>query len=224
MLHIALVCEGKTDKPVLKNILKSFFEIDKTIKVPELQPSTPPWDVDGGSEEGGWRILKRYLGTTEFTKALNKYSYVIVQLDSDVCEEIGFDCPPNFFANCSIEEFYVGVKAKVESWIDRQVQGTYAKYQHKIIFAICIHSTEYWLLVHHYPSEIGQKYNSFDRINAKFTVDNKKKLYKKGIRTDRYREHSAGFADIEVLKSLVGRSFSLDLFLMQLACVKSNTP
>lgn len=180
--------------------------------------------MDGGSEEGGWRILKRYLGTTEFTKALNKYSYVIVQLDSDVCEEIGFDCPPNFFANCSIEEFYVGVKAKVESWIDRQVQGTYAKYQHKIIFAICIHSTEYWLLVHHYPSEIGQKYNSFDRINAKFTVDNKKKLYKKGIRTDRYREHSAGFADIEVLKSLVGRSFSLDLFLMQLACVKSNTP
>lgn len=224
MIHMALVCEGKTDKPVLKNLIKAFFSDDE-VNMPELQPAAAPWiGENSGSTEGGWPILKKYIGTEEFRTNLEFYDYTVIQLDSDVCEKVGFDCPPNFFANCSIEEFYVGIKAKVENWIDIQVQGTYAQYQHKIIFAICVHSTEYWLLVHHYPSEKGKKDNAFDVINEKLTIDKKKKLCKKGFRTDSYQDYSRDFSDIGKLNSVVGKSFSLDLFLMQLACVKNHTP
>jgi hypothetical protein len=92
--RFALIAEGITDAAVIENILIGFFQDD------EEEPAVNPVQLcdgrplaPGQAPPGGWTLVLDALRSGSVAKALQTNDYVVIHIDSDVCEEKGFDVP-----------------------------------------------------------------------------------------------------------------------------------
>jgi len=86
MIRFGLVAEGKTDIIILDNILYGYFndlEGDE-IEVTALQPN-----LDETDSFGSWYNVLEYCKSAEFREAFDFLDYLVIQMDSDICEELG---------------------------------------------------------------------------------------------------------------------------------------
>ena len=88
MNAFGLITEGPTDQVVIENILTGYFG-DYDILFNELQPLRDA--SSGQSEIGGWTKVLEYCGSSKFKEAFQFNKYVIIQVDTDISEEPGFD-------------------------------------------------------------------------------------------------------------------------------------
>lgn len=139
MITFGLIAEGATDMTVLENILIGYFddvEEDK-IEVTFLQPS-----VDETSF-GGWYNALEYCKSDDFRDAFNFLDYLIIQVDTDICQEIDIaiigenekDKLPKF-----LEKIHTKI---ITEYIGKDF---FERHQERIIFALSVHSIECWLL------------------------------------------------------------------------------
>lgn len=166
-MRIGVICEGVTDFPVIRNILYAFFredQIDLLQRLPDIPVNYS--HAQPNNISGGWREIPKFLFNAEFRQSVSLFDYLIVQIDTDVCELAGFDVVPQSMADHDIAGFYERIKAKLAEWIDQGEPNFFAKHQHKLIFCISVHSLEYWLLIHQYPHCVGQKHDCFNVFNA----------------------------------------------------------
>ena len=77
-MRFAIAGEGCTDFIVLQNLLIGFFN-DKNLSVTRLLPKD--------KEPVGWGNVLKYLATEEFRIGALYNDYVVVQIDTDKCEE-----------------------------------------------------------------------------------------------------------------------------------------
>jgi len=133
-LKIGVVAEGISDYWVIKHLVERLLK-DKGAYTVSLQPKiTSAGKQDG---YGGWKNVFRYIGYKEYIIDLARNEgcdYVIVQLDTDVCEEYGVNKSTNhdILFNC--------VCTKINETIHPDFNTS------RIIPAICIHSLECWLI------------------------------------------------------------------------------
>lgn len=142
MTSFALITEGVTDQAVLDNILCGYFGEDN-IEINPLQPLRQDKD-----SFGNWLNVFDYCSSPKLTQSLQVNDYVIIQIDTDVSEEVGYDIPK--YVNKAgenrektVEQMIDDVKRKL---IDILTPKIHQKYQSRIIFAICVDSLECWLL------------------------------------------------------------------------------
>lgn len=137
-----IVAEGNTDFRVLRIIIESIID-DAVVNV--LVPS-----VDAYSHKtvgrAGWENVVDYLKSNLIVDALDYSDYLVIQIDTDECEHINYNACSITLAEENMELFYETIKSKIIEWINSYCPDTYEQYQDKIIFAICIHSLECWLL------------------------------------------------------------------------------
>lgn len=88
MISFGLVTEGITDQAVIANILYGFFN-DTNLDITELQPLRDETDKNRTSNFGGWHSLIEYCKSKQFKLAFQTIDYIIIQIDTDVCEEYG---------------------------------------------------------------------------------------------------------------------------------------
>lgn len=88
MAKFGLVCEGITDQIVLENILYGFYNKDYEDIDDEIQRVQP--SLDDTDNKGGWTRLFTYLNES-FEEEILNHDYIIIQVDTDVSEEIGFE-------------------------------------------------------------------------------------------------------------------------------------
>lgn len=144
MAKFGLACEGITDQIVIENILCGFYKDYEDLDQ-EIQAFEPLRDQTGKKQEegtGGWTRLLTYLSESRFREDVLNSEYTIVQVDSDICDEVNFDVKKD--TSC-IVTFIESIKAKLISSIDKN-ELFYETNQEKIIFAISVHSLECWLL------------------------------------------------------------------------------
>jgi len=155
MITFGLISEGVTDQNILEDILSGYFGEDE-INVNSLQPKITKdkhghWKINN-DKFGNWLNVFSYCESEGFRKAFQSNDYIIIQIDTDVSEEQGYDIPKsdkdgNLFPP---EEIIQKVKEKLILLMSREF---YEANFNRIIFAISVHSIECWLLPLYYQDK-----------------------------------------------------------------------
>jgi hypothetical protein len=92
----------------------------------------------------GWEKVLEYCGLPHFEQIFLTNDYAIVQIDTDVAEELNFGVPLTVGGSDRPEaDIIAAVKDVIVARIGAAI---YAKYAARILFAIAVHSIECWLI------------------------------------------------------------------------------
>jgi len=143
-----LACEGVTDQVTIENILCGYFQNpDLDQDITELQPPFDETDQKHG--DGGWPILLKYLASARFRDDVLNTEFVILQIDSDIAHKIPVDHQDSEGNELSAGSLMANIRDKLIESINNGELDFYQTYATKIIFSICVHSLECWLVAHH---------------------------------------------------------------------------
>jgi hypothetical protein len=187
----ATVAEGPTDHAVLQNILLGLFK-EHGVESGDISPVQPMLDETGKQlpdSPGGWLQVLRWLEQKKYDSALQYNDFVVVQIDTDTCEEVGYDIQKTFNGVARTPEELVGlVKAKLQHVIGPKDEAAYPS---KFHFAIAVHGVECWLL------PIWGRHQESDEIhNCKQRVDNGLgRANEAGLRKDDVRTYASASSD-----------------------------
>ena len=206
MAKFGLVCEGITDQIVLENILygmysKKYEDIDDEIQ--RIQPS-----LDDTDNKGGWTRLFTYLNES-FEEEILNHDYIIIQVDTDVSEKIGFEVSS---LDLTTSEFIEKVIERLILQINKDKE-IYENYKEKIIFAISVHSLECWILPL-YSKKSNIVHQCLDKL-LKEVPKVSKKLKVNKTRDD-YDKLSRPFVKYKELMKIKSKNMSFDLFINRL--------
>lgn len=158
MMLFGLACEGPTDQITIENILCGYFEnTDLDGEISERQPHLDETDQKQ-IVPGGWSNLLKYLRSTRFRDDVLNYKFIVIQVDTDVSNEKGFDVPQVDAKNQPLtpEILITHVITKLITIIDSGEMGFYQQHSEKIIFCISVHSLECWLYAHHNKKSLSK--------------------------------------------------------------------
>lgn len=210
-LTFATVAEGATDHAVIQNLLLGFCK-DQDLQSGDISPVQPLIDETGkqlGSSVGGWQQVFRWLKEKRYRSAFQFNEHVVVQLDTDVCEQAGFDVAKT--ANGKAippKELVLAVRERLAAVIG---EDDLREYSGRFHFAIAVESIECWLL------PLWGKADEFANIhNCKQRVDDGLARAKSaGLRKDDVRTYLAASAELRKRKRLLETAKSqksLELF------------
>jgi len=139
MHDFALVTEGATDHAILRNILIGYF---KGQREPDIHRELP--DPRAEKQYGGWTLVLQYLREKKFRQAFQLNRYLIVQVDTDIAEDAGFNVPKqDENGQLTIAQFVHNVAMRLQQEIGAD---DVAFYGDKFIFAIGVEQSECWVL------------------------------------------------------------------------------
>ena len=175
-----IVAEGAADHTVLKRVLAGYFGTSDIV-TNALQPLR-----DATTEAfapGGWAQVLEYCRSEHLRSAFSQNEYIVIQIDTDVSEKHpSYGIPHrDESGERSPEQLIAAVCAKLISLMD---EAFYRKYQRKIIFAVCVHSIECWLLpIYYHDGRKEKTVNCLQSLNEKliqqlgFSIDSKDTKY-----------------------------------------------
>ncbi|TDE09980.1 phage tail protein [Dyadobacter psychrotolerans] len=151
MNQFGLIGEGITDQIVIENLLIASFS-DPDILVTYLQPLRDATNDSMALSAGNWHKVLEYCGSENFKDSFQSLDYIIIQIDSDV------------FLSGEVQEKYrniINSSDSCEVIVDKMKgiiigaigEDFYNGVIERIIFAICVHSIECWLLPIYYPTQ-----------------------------------------------------------------------
>jgi len=147
-MRIALTTEGKSEHWIIKHLVENYFK-ETEIFFRQVQPQI----FDDTQESiGGWlEVLKFCERTDDIKAALVETDYLVIQIDTDESQNINFGVSHTKEGNVAKthEELYAGVVEKIQGLINNEV---FIEHSKKIIFAVCIHTIECWLLPIYFTS------------------------------------------------------------------------
>lgn len=209
-LKIGIVAEGISDYWVLKHLIERMLR-NKDPHVISLQPKVLNGKQDGF---GGWLNVFNYIENKEYIIDLaqtEEFDYIVVQIDTDVSIEYGVT------KSADNAQLYLDVVKAINDRVHIEFDKS------KLIFAICIDSTECWLIpfvstklseckkttncVNVVNKEIRRKYGTIDadnKGNAKPQYDEILRLKKKARDIRAISLHNYGFSKfIESLDEII---------------------
>lgn len=148
MVTFGLITEGITDQIIIENVLCGFFD-SEDIDVNMLQPLRDETDKNRCKNYGGWKLTFDYCASTVFRDAMPFNDYIIIQIDTDVSDEVHYDISKldENGDELSPEQLIENVKQKFIDLISNNLgEEFYKQCADKLIFAISVHSIECWLL------------------------------------------------------------------------------
>ncbi|MEN9373926.1 MAG: hypothetical protein RIR79_1478 [Pseudomonadota bacterium] len=210
MEKIGLACEGVTDRAVIKNILCGYFSIQSPQR--HINELSPP--------EGGWRPLLNYLKTERFRDDVESHSCIILQIDTDVSADFGVQHTDDSNNPLSVIKLIERIVAMMVAKIADGDADFYADNSGKIIFAICVHSIECWLLVFYDTSNAYTIDCSCEENLRKFKFPRNTQLTKK---PRNYEVISAPFLESANITTVAAKNESFNYFIQQLQPITIST-
>jgi len=211
MAKFGIAGEGITDQVVIENILCGFYkdydDLDDEIRY--TQPSTDDTDSKEQPPKGGWTRLFTYLGSELFLDDILNDNYMVIQVDTDVSEEIGFEVS----RNCSTVELIEKVKERLILEMNKN-NSAYINHKEKIIFAISVHSLECWILPLYVTKKGEMIHQCFEKL-VKEVPKVSKKLKVNKNRND-YEKLSHDFLKHKKLMKIISQNSSLQIFINRL--------
>lgn len=218
MATFGIIAEGITDQIVIENILLGCCAEDDA--EPVVNYAQPLLDHTGQSKApayGGWALVLDYLRRGEHLKALQWNDYLVIQIDTDVSEQKGYDVPwRDGGKELEPRELAGKVIEKLRGLIG---QAVCAEHGHRFLFAVAVHGIECWLLPLCFSNKKAAKITGcLKAANEERRRKNLKPLAKAdGDEKDpqAYREASRPYTEREVLLKHRDRNPSLGLFVDQ---------
>lgn len=203
--------EGITDQEIISNILFGYFENPNLI-INELQPLRDETDRNKSSYFGGWGNLIEYCKSEIFKYAFQSVDYVIIQIDTDVCEDYHISKRENG-KELNPEQL---IEKVINIFIEIIGNDFYKLIEQRIIFAVSVHSIECWLLpVYYTDSKKSKTVNCLQTLNQAlqkkgFTIDKNNKNF------EYYREISEVFIKKKKLNQYYSQNPSFEIFIKNL--------
>lgn len=182
-MKIGVICEGHTDRAVIRNLLKGLKGIDSS-QITALRPDYSVDETDISylptDNFSNWPTVK---SECENRKKIDQFlslegqDFVIIHIDADRSHEYGV-AKPNKQNVDYADILRASIILKINEWLDN-------KYPNEILYAIAIEETEAWILT------IYEKKDSIKSANPKVKLGYI--LSKKGIH---YAQTHADFFEI----------------------------
>ncbi|MBL5859771.1 hypothetical protein JBO49_03970 [Serratia fonticola] len=211
-MEFGLACEGITDQVVLRNILIGHFrDEDLFDNTSFLQP---PFDetTKKQSDFSNWTLLLKYLKSEKFRDDTYNFDFLVIQVDTDVSAESGFDVSHYDENNELISDDLLiqNTTNRLIKEINAGQQCFYEENSEKIIFSLSVHSIECWLLAFYATgTKAKKKVNCFSSLEFHLS----KKIDKNH---DSYVNLSVPFTKKKNIINACENSFSLSFFIERL--------
>lgn len=144
MAKFAIICEGVSENRCLRAIVERLRKSESYFSniEPEIKQVHHQLTQQGA---GGWTEVLKHCTTEIFKEALLTNDYLIVQIDTDRCDNVGFDVKKNGENGVPREdaEVYQDIIKRLLTNID---ENLYQSNKNRIIFAICFEEIECWFL------------------------------------------------------------------------------
>jgi hypothetical protein len=214
-MNFALITEGKTDQAIIENVLIGHLRIESS-QVRPLQPLRDKTDTN--KSFSNWYLVFEYCESKKFKEIFQYNDYVIIQIDTDVSEEIHYDVPKTSQGKeLPVSELIEKVKERIVKSITDEV---YDKYKEKILFAICVHSIECWLLPLYYLDNNASKTsNCLKRLN-RARIKKSELLLTKHKDPKLYEDLSSPLRKRKKLQEISFKNPSFKIFIEELSRIK----
>lgn len=221
MPSFGIIAEGITDQIVIEQVILGAFdggdEDDEPV-VNYVQPLLDRTAQAAAPAAGGWTLVFQYLKLDKHREALQSNDYLVLQIDTDVCDEKGFDVPRQEGGKAlSPAELAARVTAKLQTMLGADVLEAHA---HRILFAIAVDGIECWLLPLVFTNnKAGKTTGCLGAMNHELRKQKRTPLSKAdGEAKDprAYKDVARAYADSGKLRKLAGKNPSLGLFVDQL--------
>ena len=127
MTSFGLITEGITDQIVIENILSGYFNNPDVIFRP-LLPLRDETDKNRIENYGGWTLVFEYCGSSKFQEAFQFIDYIVIQIDTDTSEDIGYDIPKiEDGKELTVEEMIEKVDEKLRNLIGIDFYNEYSE-------------------------------------------------------------------------------------------------
>lgn len=217
-MKFGIICEGVTDFHVLKHVIQAYFKEEA-----DCRPIQPNLDETHNKTAkgsfGNWLQVAAYLKSDHLEQTLVDMNYVVVQIDTDVCELTHFDVSPITLADTDHQAFYEQIKLKLIEWMDSYEANTYDYYKDKIIFAISVHSLECWLLAYYDTKTRSCKIKGCESALSRVLNSKGKSISKNA---QEYIEHSKDFKNSKNHAQIIVKSESFRVFVQQLTDITNR--
>jgi len=199
-MRIALATEGKSEHWIIKHIVETYFK-GTEILFRQIQPQIVNYTQE---TPGGWlEILKFCEKTDDIKSALIEADYLVIQIDTDASQNINYGVSHTKQGNIAKtkDELYIGVVGKLNSLINANILEEYGE---KIVFAICIHTIECWLLPIYYTNnhKSGTQ-NCLTVLNTELRKQNLDILPPKGQKNKRKLAYESILRNLRAKKDIV---------------------
>jgi len=219
-MDFGLICEGPTDQAVIENVLCGIYDNEDLFE--EITP-LQPGGVSDTNKDGGWERVLEYIASYKFREAFSFIDNIIIQIDTDVATNIGFDIDfrdQNGITTKSIPIIIDKVKERLIEKINSIEDGFYDKHKDRIFFAISVHSIETWIYKHYDNQSRKSQINNGEENLAKQLNKNKKynKYIEKGSKNsllmkknyDNYNELTISFFNTKTAKKSINSLYVKD--------------
>jgi hypothetical protein len=213
VLKFGVIAEGASDQAVIENILLGYFQGER--EEPVVDPVQPPQPTAlSPAPPGGWTLVFASLRQGDAQKALQFNDYLVIQIDTDVQEEAGFDVPRR---DGGIELPVADRVARVIDRLKSDMDATfYQASAQRILFAVAVDTIECWLLPLLYKDKKAAKTTGcLQSANQALGKANKAVLSGKNI-VRAYDQASRDYRQRKTLMMLCAKNPSLELFIEQL--------
>lgn len=140
MVNIGILAEGYTDQLVLEQVLLSSCLLDDEPIFNFVQPLQSAPLANGSYAPGGWTVLFQALKAGKHREALAFNDLLVIHVDTDVCDHIGFDVNKNV-------ESSVELIAKVRERLCEIMGDNFCEsHADRVMFAIAVDEVECWFL------------------------------------------------------------------------------
>lgn len=207
-MNIFLIAEGVSDLAVLDNIIYSYYGDD--IEPYHLQPVTDE-TTKKQINHGGWSNVIHHLRSERFYEDVNYSDMCIIQLDTDISESKGFDVSHLDESNrpkC-IELLISDVIDKLLAIIIDSHGAASKQLIDKLVFCICVHSIECWLVNLHKPNSLKNLVNCHRKLMHIMKIDIEKSYLT-------YEKLSSPLTKNKNILALKERDRSFDIFINSL--------
>jgi hypothetical protein len=217
MKAIGLICEGPTDQVVLERLLEGIA--GEKVRANMIQPPRP---MRAGVDFGGWQQVFAAIRRKDVSNTLANHDFVVIQIDTDVCEEPGYDVPRRREnRELSDAELVACVVARLRAEIrTRDPDADLGR----VAFAVCVNELECWLLLHIADRE--KTSGCHEACRAELTRRGEKALAMGLANKDprAYEDLARDLRKPKAIPPLRGRSDSLDAFVAAVGPLLARAP
>jgi hypothetical protein len=168
-MKFALITEGPSEHRIIKHIITKYF---KGLE-PEINQIQPKLVGERPASPGGWNEVLKYCERKELNDILIENDYLVIQIDTDQSQTSPFniDHLGSDGQAKSSEQLHADVIQKLQTLILPEILE---KNGNNILFAVCIHTIECWLLPLCYSDNRRTKTtNCIVTLNAALRKQNK---------------------------------------------------
>jgi len=160
-MTFATITEGASEYRVIKHILTKYFKEED----PDINPIQPKILDEKQHTTGGWNEVLKYCEREELDDILKENDFLVIQIDSDQSQIQPFGVNHSAEDNTpkAMDALYGDIVIKLKSLIRSEILQ---KYEGRILFAICLHTIECWLLPIYYTNK-----HKVDTSNCLYTLN-----------------------------------------------------